>query len=328
MKLIEKVILFTALVFPLSLVSGSLVQAGCSDKEYLEAERIYEEALQETAIDKRMNLFEKAFEVCPSHGNHAQGYYLLGKFYYEVGQKDKALAWLVEANRFRSVLLQRSAKDLADVNCHLGKLYQAGGDLENALIHFNMCKSLKNYPDERLERDLIENAPSLLALVYTPGTVKEILSPIGELSSEDRAKVNRLEVYFDLDTAILGPKTKESLDAVGQALQSDALKDCLIVIEGHTDGTGDPAYNCALGARRAQAVSDYLKEKWLIKGNLIHSISFGQSKQAVTRKGHPRTQWQDVDKLNRRVVIWSWGIVEGDAKRPELESLGRLSPCR
>jgi outer membrane protein OmpA-like peptidoglycan-associated protein len=326
MNLTDKVILLVTWMLCLLLPFADPVYAGCSDSEFLQAERIHQEALQETALDKRVILLEKAFAICPSHGNYAPDYFLIGKFYYDTGQRDKAIEWLLEANRFRSALLERSAKDLADVNCHLGRLYQANGDPENALMHFNICRALRSYPDEKLERELIESAPALSALVYTQATVKKALSPTDELSDEYRGKVNRIEVYFGSDSAGLGPKITESLDAVGNALRSDDLKECLIVIEGHTDSTGDPSYNCELGARRAQAVASYLHEKCGIKREYLRAVSYGQSKPAVERRGHSREQWPALDKLNRRVVIRSWGHVSANC--PGTEMLKELPACR
>jgi len=68
-------------------------------------------------------------------------------------------------------------------------------------------------------------------------------------------------------------------------------------IEGHTDATGDAAYNKELGEKRAAAVRDYLYEKHKVALVRMEVISLGEEQPVAdnnTREGRAQ---------NRRVVI-------------------------
>ena len=63
-------------------------------------------------------------------------------------------------------------------------------------------------------------------------------------------------VYFDFDSSALTPQSRAILAKISASLtQKDG-----VVLTGHTDNVGSQAYNNALGARRANAVKDYLSK--------------------------------------------------------------------
>lgn len=81
------------------------------------------------------------------------------------------------------------------------------------------------------------------------------------------------DVYFDFDRSELGADARDALQR-----NSDWIKQnpgVSIEIEGHADNRGTNEYNLALGARRAQAVKDYL----VTLGNAperLSTISYGE----------------------------------------------------
>lgn len=305
----------------------AIVSAGCSDEEYLKAEGIYQRALKEQLPETKIQLLEQAFQACPSHGNFSTGYYALGKLYYERQEPDKAFKWLSQANRFRSAVLFDSVNNLAQTNLLLGKLYRDKGDAEKALIHLNIYKALTKTRNKSVDQDFIENAESLFSVVYSPSSVKAFLDFDSGIAPEYRAKLNRLEVYFDFAKATLTDEAKSRLEGIGQALQADGFKDCSIVVEGHTDEVGRERSNCRLGKRRAMAVIDYLKTT----GNLDHvnlfAKSFGEFAPTIPREGRDRSQWPQIDRFNRRVVIWNAGRNDASFKDIKVEGLASQTPC-
>jgi outer membrane protein OmpA-like peptidoglycan-associated protein len=68
-------------------------------------------------------------------------------------------------------------------------------------------------------------------------------------------------------------------------------------IEGHTDNTGDAAYNFKLGEERAMAVRDYIAKTHGIALNRLNVISYGEEKPVAENKT------RDERAQNRRVVI-------------------------
>ena len=70
-----------------------------------------------------------------------------------------------------------------------------------------------------------------------------------------------------------------------------------VEIEGHTDNTGDAAFNQALGLARAEAVKRYLYEQHQVPLHKMNAISFGEEKPVMDNKT------RDNREQNRRVVI-------------------------
>ena len=217
-----------------AILAGALGQqrlhAGCSDARYMEAAKLYRQALAANSPADKIELFERAFKTCPQHGNFSQGYYSLGKLYYEKNGKDKALEWLLEANRFRARLLEESSDDLAQTNLLLGNLFRERGDSERSLIHLNIYRALTQHRNKKLEDDLIGNAEAFFSVIYSPGSVKEVLAVDKAVARENRPKVNRLEVYFDFAKAILDEDAKKRLDSIGQGLKDGHFSGCTIVV--------------------------------------------------------------------------------------------------
>ena len=107
--------------------------------------------------------------------------------------------------------------------------------------------------------------------------------------SEDRGqfKLGKYELPADATTAI---------DTMVNQLKTDT-KAVWVEIEGHTDSTGDKAYNERLGQARAEAVKRYLYEKHQVPLHKINVISYGEEKPVAPNNT------KDGRAQNRRVVI-------------------------
>ncbi len=107
--------------------------------------------------------------------------------------------------------------------------------------------------------------------------------------SEDRGE-------FRLGKSDLPEDATTAIDSMVDQLKTDT-KAVWVEIEGHTDSTGDKAYNERLGLMRAEAVKRYLYEKHQVPLHKINVISYGEDKPVApnnTRAGRAQ---------NRRVVI-------------------------
>ncbi|MBI5568363.1 MAG: OmpA family protein [Desulfomonile tiedjei] len=301
-------------------------RAGCSDEEFLKAEELYQQGTKEADADKRIDLFRRAFEICPSHSAHAQGYYSLGKLLQQKGDQEQALKWLQQANRFKAVMLQRSSDDLADTNLLLGNLYRDRGEAEKALVHLNIFKALSRFHDKKLDQDFLDNADRFFSVIYSPATVKQILVVDQNVDPQHRPRVNRLEVYFDFGKATLDADARRRLDGIGEALQSTAFDRCSLIVEGHTDQVGGAESNCRLGKQRADAVVDYLRSRWSIAGSTLVPMSYGKHALALAREESKPAQWPTVDRYNRRAVIWNGGAQAATVKDLNVE-FKVATPC-
>jgi len=82
-------------------------------------------------------------------------------------------------------------------------------------------------------------------------------------------------VLFAVDQSTLSPEARAVLDGQAQWLATN--DDYLAVIEGHADEQGTREYNLALGARRANAVMEYLISQGVAESRLKF-VSYGKER--------------------------------------------------
>ena len=108
--------------------------------------------------------------------------------------------------------------------------------------------------------------------------------------------VSNDKVQFPFNKSELSDEAKALIDdEIGPFVQDNA--GVWFEIEGHTDSSGDAAYNMLLGEERAMAVRDYLAKAHGIALRRLEVISYGEEEPAAdnsTREGRAQ---------NRRVVI-------------------------
>ena len=103
-------------------------------------------------------------------------------------------------------------------------------------------------------------------------------------------------VRFEFNQADLTEPAMSELDTFAQQLATDNAN-VFIEIQGHTDSTGDEAYNIDLGERRAEATRRYLNMSHGVPLHRMSVISYGESAPIAdnsTREGR---------SLNRRIAL-------------------------
>jgi peptidoglycan-associated lipoprotein len=101
------------------------------------------------------------------------------------------------------------------------------------------------------------------ASAATPGSQQDFVVNVGD------------RVFFNSDSSELTPQSIATLDKQAQWLRSYAQYS--FIIEGHADERGTREYNIALGARRAQAVHDYLVSRG-VQAHRMRTISYGKER--------------------------------------------------
>jgi len=101
------------------------------------------------------------------------------------------------------------------------------------------------------------------ASAATPGSQQDFVVNVGD------------RVFFQTDSSELTAQSRATLDKQAQWLQQ--YGSYAFTIEGHADERGTREYNFALGARRAQAVRDYLAARG-IRPSRIRTISYGKER--------------------------------------------------
>ena len=97
----------------------------------------------------------------------------------------------------------------------------------------------------------------------TPGSAQDFVVNIGD------------RVFFESDSTDLTPTATATLDK--QAAWLQRYPRYTFLIEGHADERGTREYNFSLGARRAQAVNDYLVARGIASGR-IRTVSYGKER--------------------------------------------------
>ncbi|HZP68647.1 MAG TPA: peptidoglycan-associated lipoprotein Pal [Pseudolabrys sp.] len=109
-----------------------------------------------------------------------------------------------------------------------------------------------------------EDAQASAAGQATPGSQQDFVVNVGD------------RVFFETDSSELTPQSRATLDKQAQWLNTYSQYS-QFTIEGHADERGTREYNIALGARRAQAVRDYLISRG-IQAQRMRTISYGKER--------------------------------------------------
>ena len=104
------------------------------------------------------------------------------------------------------------------------------------------------------------------------------------------------KVRFPVNKAEISDEAKAMIDEAVAPLVK-ANRGVYFEIEGHTDSTGDAAYNFRLGEERAMAVRDYIAKTHAVALSRLNVISYGEDKPVAENKT------KDERAQNRRVVI-------------------------
>jgi peptidoglycan-associated lipoprotein len=134
-----------------------------------------------------------------------------------------------------------------------------------AVLAMSACTNANRFDDTAVDL----NAATGSAGGIVPGSVSDPSSPAYfQQTVGDR-------VLFAVDQSTLSPEARATLDGQVQWLMTNA--DYNAVIEGHADEQGTRAYNLALGARRANAVMEYLVSQG-IPGNRLRFVTYGKER--------------------------------------------------
>jgi len=112
-------------------------------------------------------------------------------------------------------------------------------------------------------------------------------------STAPAPKVVGMLINFEFDSTEVRPESMGFLKSVGDMLSQEGFENEAVLIEGHTDASGDASYNQSLSLRRAGAIRDYL----------VHRYAIDPDRLVVAGKGEAELYTQDDPEhaINRRV---------------------------
>jgi outer membrane protein OmpA-like peptidoglycan-associated protein len=123
-----------------------------------------------------------------------------------------------------------------------------------------------------------------------------VTSLAGTVENLDNYKpVSDTTILFAFNKADLTRKDKQAIDEFAQQFGNQGHY--IVQVEGYTDSTGPADYNSQLSQRRADAVIQYLAQKYNVPAHKIYLIGLGKD-NPVTRNTSPGGRAK-----NRRVDV-------------------------
>jgi outer membrane protein OmpA-like peptidoglycan-associated protein len=123
-----------------------------------------------------------------------------------------------------------------------------------------------------------------------------VTSLTGTVENLDNYKrVSDTTVLFGFNKADLTRKDKQTLANFAEQIQNQ--KHYIVQVEGYTDSTGAADYNYQLSQRRADAVIQYLAQKYKVPAHKIFLIGLGKDKpvaQNTSASGRAKNRRVDV----------------------------------
>ncbi|HUL72707.1 MAG TPA: OmpA family protein [Vicinamibacterales bacterium] len=155
-------------------------------------------------------------------------------------------------------------------------------------------------PDKGKVLDL--EPPRVLDIVGVTLGVNGLLKDLGATVTDRQVRISlSADVLFDFDSYALKPEATATLQKVADVVKSYGTSP--VLIEGHTDGKGDDAYNMTLSERRADAV-----KRWLVSPGRVDTARMTTKGWGKTKPVAPNTTPDGKDdpagrQKNRRVEI-------------------------
>ena len=141
-----------------------------------------------------------------------------------------------------------------------------------------MISSMRTFRRLQIAAAVVVAAFALVGCASTPNPNQAGMGAAGAAvpgSQQDFVVNVGDRVFFESDSSELTAQSRATLDKQAQWLQ--LYNRYAFTIEGHADERGTREYNIALGARRAEAVRDYLTARG-IDANRMHTISYGKER--------------------------------------------------
>jgi outer membrane protein OmpA-like peptidoglycan-associated protein/tetratricopeptide (TPR) repeat protein len=113
--------------------------------------------------------------------------------------------------------------------------------------------------------------------------------PLSDMDAAIKTKMEKLQFYYDFNSAVLTTASREMLDRVAVVLSQ--YPDWKLMVRSYTDSRGSDAYNKDLSALRCYAVIDYLIKKG-IPSNKLYYENIGKDPEDPCGKGVPCTERQ------------------------------------
>jgi outer membrane protein OmpA-like peptidoglycan-associated protein len=155
-----------------------------------------------------------------------------------------------------------------------------------------------DFPQSKLSLSRLPESTVRLASLAQGSTarVQQLRSDLGARETNQGTFIAlQGDVLFDIESAVIRPDAKPTLTQLAELVRLMGVDE--VIIAGHTDTTGDADYNVNLSRQRANAVSDYLRERGALSNVNVLVQGLGEQQPVATNETTEGRQ------RNRRVEI-------------------------
>jgi outer membrane protein OmpA-like peptidoglycan-associated protein len=179
-------------------------------------------------------------------------------------------------NFFKDIIM-KTASLVAIVAASLGLAFQS------------FAQSVQYFPLDKAPTPIVV-AKTLVGNTFKPKLKMRGVRQLGESAggtdpieaqgsfTPDTTNALAVPIPFAFNSSILADEAKVPLDQIAEGIKLvQETTPVVVLIEGHTDAVGNPAYNKKLSQRRAAAVKRYLVVTHGVNPQLLKSVGKGDS---------------------------------------------------
>jgi outer membrane protein OmpA-like peptidoglycan-associated protein len=201
---------------------------------------------------------------------------------------------------------------LIDNRSRIGPRIGVGAAVVGAGLLLGLAVPVITMPRERYIVDVDRAPPQLLVdtLMEPPVMAMERPYSLDEVryNAPLRDRMPRIDINtitFPSGSWEVTPDQYMALEAVAQAILTvlQRTPDEVFMIEGYTDGVGNPDDNLSLSDRRAESVANILTETYMVPPENLVTQGYGEQ--------YPKIPTQEAERQNRRVAVRRIGPLLG-----------------
>ena len=263
----------------------------------LDADKLVEKALSIPGYDpnsmlRKMELYKKAIRLCPTH---AQAHNNLADLYERQGRFPLAIK--------HYKIAAENAPQNAIPYFSLGDVYLKTGRYQEAERWYK--KGLSIDPSDSLTRKRLALLEDFKKGLVKAETIEKLLKQTRGAGEVVSLSFGESLIPFDFNKYNIRPDAEPQLKEIGKALKHMFPKKAIAIeapsyrieVAGHTDLRGSDAYNLWLSRKRAEAVVNYLVEKFSLPKQAFIINGYGKRRPLCTQ------ETEACHALNRRVEI-------------------------
>jgi len=181
----------------------------------------------------------------------------------------------------------RSFMGTAGSNSDYANIFRMAQDM----YHEGLIIKHTSNPEESLDRRYVEKLQDSFSMASTEAPIeyKDPAKGATPIATQHRS------IYFDPNSARMSLDSRAVVDDLAGTMR--AYENTVVDIEGNTDSTGSRAYNIQLSQQRADAVRDYLVEKYGFPAVRLKTAGNGPDKPLdtnATAEGREKNRRTDI----------------------------------